>query len=677
LTCIKKEFFRSPLKGVVELMTVNKDEQVNAERIRLLYKQTNVGIIATMVNAFILAAILYDVILHSTLIMWLAAVALTAFFRLFLFWRYRHSSVSSTETDYWKRQILCGITLSGITWGITGIILFPINSITHQVFIAFVVGGMVAGAAGTFSVVLMAFIAFSLPALVPIIIRMFLIGDNIHLAMGGMTLLFGLLMFATAKRLNVMDKNSIELGFENTGLIAYLGQEKERAEKVNEKLKLEVMERNKVEDELKQHQGELESIVAERTQQLTKTNMLLRQKIEERTLVEETLRKSEDKYRHIFENIQDAYNEVSMEGVILEFSPTIEAITHYKREELIGQSIQKIYANPKDRSEFLRELLNSGRVKDFEISLKDKYGHIIPCSTNCSLEYDENGVPSKVIGSIRDISKRKLAEEESKRAYSQLEVRVQERTSELAKANNHLKEEIARRKRAQVKSLRDKEVAEAANSTKSEFLANMSHELRTPLNHIIGFTELVVDKNFGDLNETQEEYLTDALHGSKHLLSLINDILDLSKVEAGKLELEPTDINLKMLLENSLIMITEKAMKHNVKLSTHIDGIPETITADERKLKQIMYNMLSNAVKFTPDGGSITLAAKLGTGYSVVEHGNADEQTSTQYPIPIEISSKFLSRTQVLALSARIWSASSMFLNRQMDRRAVNIRGQG
>jgi len=118
-----------------------------------------------------------------------------------------------------------------------------------------------------------------------------------------------------------------------------------------------------------------------------------------------------------------------------------------------------------------------------------------------------------------------------------------------------------------------KETAEDANRAKSEFLANMSHELRTPLNHIIGFTELVVDKNFGDLNEVQVEYLTDALDGSKHLLSLINDILDLSKVEAGKLELEPTDVEMKMLLENSLIMIKEKAMKHNIKLSTHIDGI--------------------------------------------------------------------------------------------------------
>ena len=154
-----------------------------------------------------------------------------------------------------------------------------------------------------------------------------------------------------------------------------------------------------------------------------------------------------------------------------------------------------------------------------------------------------------------------------------------------------------------------KKAADSANLSKSEFLANMSHELRTPLNHIIGFTELVVDKNFGDLNETQEEYLTDALHGSKHLLSLINDILDLSKVEAGKLELQPTDVDIKVLLENSLIMVKEKAMKHGIKLFTDTDGVPAIVNADERKLKQIIYNLLSNAVKFTPDGGEIRLTA--------------------------------------------------------------------
>jgi len=152
-----------------------------------------------------------------------------------------------------------------------------------------------------------------------------------------------------------------------------------------------------------------------------------------------------------------------------------------------------------------------------------------------------------------------------------------------------------------------KEAAEAANRSKSEFLANMSHELRTPLNHIIGFAELLLDKHFGELNEQQDEYLNDIHQSSKHLLSLINDILDLSKVEAGKLDLEFDYVELMSVLKNSLVMIKEKAMKNGINLTTNADASPLTIQADKRKLKQIIYNLLSNAVKFTNSSGSIWL----------------------------------------------------------------------
>jgi len=169
------------------------------------------------------------------------------------------------------------------------------------------------------------------------------------------------------------------------------------------------------------------------------------------------------------------------------------------------------------------------------------------------------------------------------------------------------------------KLIEAKKEAEKANKTKSEFLANMSHELRTPLNHILGFTELLLDKNLGELNASQEEYLGDVHQSSKHLLSLINDILDLAKVEAGKLELRPSGFNLRILLENSLLMIKEKALKHGINLSHHINGIPDTITADERKLKQIIYNLLSNAVKFTPDGGEIRLLSSLADSKKIID----------------------------------------------------------
>ena len=196
------------------------------------------------------------------------------------------------------------------------------------------------------------------------------------------------------------------------------------------------------------------------------------------------------------------------------------------------------------------------------------------------------------------------------KANDELEKIVAEQSADIRKANEMLRQEIEERKRAQLETKNATMAAEAALRTKSEFLANMSHELRTPLNHILGFTELILDKKVGELNEIQEEYLNDVHTSSTHLLSLINDILDLSKVEAGRLEYRPTQIPIREILATSLIMIKEKAMKRSITISKELDDIPESIQADDTNLKQILYNLLSNAVKFTPNGGSIHLAAK-------------------------------------------------------------------
>jgi signal transduction histidine kinase len=158
--------------------------------------------------------------------------------------------------------------------------------------------------------------------------------------------------------------------------------------------------------------------------------------------------------------------------------------------------------------------------------------------------------------------------------------------------------------------------ADKANQAKSEFLANMSHELRTPLNHIIGFTELVADRHFGPLNETQADYLQDVLNSSQHLLELINDILDLSKVEAGKMAVDPSEFQLLEVLEGSLTMVKEKSLKHGIQLELDTQQAPATLRADKRKFKQILYNLLSIAVKFTPDGGRVSLAAAAHPGHN-------------------------------------------------------------
>jgi signal transduction histidine kinase len=155
---------------------------------------------------------------------------------------------------------------------------------------------------------------------------------------------------------------------------------------------------------------------------------------------------------------------------------------------------------------------------------------------------------------------------------------------------------------------------EAANRHKSEFLANMSHELRTPLNAIIGFSEVLQERLFGELNEKQAEYTDDILTSGRHLLSLINEILDLSKVEAGRMELELATFDLPLAIENARTFVRERATKHGITLDVDVDERLGDYVGDERKIKQILLNLLSNAVKFTPEGGRIGIHARQTNG---------------------------------------------------------------
>jgi signal transduction histidine kinase len=155
---------------------------------------------------------------------------------------------------------------------------------------------------------------------------------------------------------------------------------------------------------------------------------------------------------------------------------------------------------------------------------------------------------------------------------------------------------------------------EVASQHKSEFLANMSHELRTPLNAIIGFSEVLSERLFGELNDKQDEYLRDIYASGQHLLSLINDILDLSKIEAGRMELELADFDLPTAIDNALTLVRERAGRRGITLGREIDKRVGMIQGDERKVKQVLLNLLSNALKFTPEGGRIDVRAAVSRG---------------------------------------------------------------
>ncbi len=293
------------------------------------------------------------------------------------------------------------------------------------------------------------------------------------------------------------------------------------------------------------------------------------------------LQSSELRYRLLAENVTDTIWTMSLETLRFTYiSPSIERMRGYSVDEamalpldetLTQESLERVAKVLEE--ELIREAsgnFDPNRSKTIEIQQCCKDGTSKWAEVTTSFLRDEAGKAVGLLGVTRDIADRKRAEQ-----LDQAKI-----------------------------------AAEASSAAKSEFLSNMSHELRTPLNHIMGFTELILGKNFGELTETQEEYLTDIYKSSEHLLSLVNQVLDVSKIEAGKLDLNKSEINLKRILEQCLSFV-DKAAARNIRLTTDISQIPETIVADELRLKQIIYNLLSNAVKFTEDGGNICLGARM------------------------------------------------------------------
>jgi len=311
----------------------------------------------------------------------------------------------------------------------------------------------------------------------------------------------------------------------------------------------------------------LEEKVNARTSDLVLANKKLQEDAVERRKVRAEIKETEKRYRELFNSMSDIIIIHDLDGRVVNVNPAVGRLFGYTNDEMIGKLISDFIV-PKFRSlfqdDYLRSIRKQRQMEGVAVfNAKDGTEHYIDFRNTL---IKKSGSEPYISGTGRDISDQIKSQRELKKA---------------------------------------KQAAENANRVKSEFLANMSHELRTPLNHIIGFTELVVDGHAGELNKTQKDYLNDVHQSSSHLLALINDILDLSKVEAGKLELESSDVDLRLLIENSLIMVKEKALKKGITMSCKIYGIPKAIEADERKLKQIQYNLLSNAVKFTPDGGYI------------------------------------------------------------------------
>ncbi len=288
--------------------------------------------------------------------------------------------------------------------------------------------------------------------------------------------------------------------------------------------------------------------------------------ITDRKWIQEKLRVTGAYYRSLIEASLDPLVTITRDGKISDLNAATESITGYSRRELIGKDFSNYFTQPDQAKMVYQQVFHEGMVRDYELAIRHRDGHVIPVLYNASVYRDEEGDVIGVFAAARDITAQKRAE---------LELR------------------------------QSKEAAETANRAKSAFLANMSHELRTPLNGILGYAQILSrDKS---LTSKQKGGVAIIQRSGEYLLTLINDILDLSKIEAGRLELYPTDFHLGEFLHgiNDLFQLRahQKGIGYQYEM---LSPLPTGLHGDEKRLRQILINLLSNAIKFT-DHGEVSL----------------------------------------------------------------------
>jgi len=273
--------------------------------------------------------------------------------------------------------------------------------------------------------------------------------------------------------------------------------------------------------------------------------------------LDQRLRDQQFYTRSLIESNIDSLMTTNPSGIITDVNKQMEALTGCTRDELIGAPFKNYFTDPGLAEAGINRVLNEGKVTNYELTARARNGELTVVSYNATTFHDRDRKLQGVFAAARDMTELKRFEQT-----------LQQKNVEL----------------------------EDASRMKSEFLANMSHELRTPLNAIIGFSEVLGDGLLGDMTEQQRGFIGDIFSSGKHLLSLINDILDLSKVEAGKMMLDLEPVPVSVLFTNSLSIIREKAWLRRIRLALDVAEELGTMQADPRKVQQILYNLLSNAV---------------------------------------------------------------------------------
>jgi PAS domain S-box-containing protein len=634
-----------------------------ADQVHKQYENTVFGTAATLINGIILVFILRTHVQHTNLLIWLGCAGMVSASRLMLHRFYRRSHTQYSNPEKWNAWFITTLLLSGVLWGSTAVFLFPSDSIAHQAFIAFVIGGMVAGAVGAFTAVIEAFFIFSIPALLPMCVRFFLLGSAMHLTMCAMVFLFLLIITLTATRMHKDMIHLLSLKYERSALIADLRQE--------------VDQRKQAEENLRQQKEQVEEIVTQRTAQLQNANQRLQAilnyaplviwaidqqgiltfsdgkglekigftpgsavgrsvfelyadngpiiditkrvlagefvsdtirfrdvffevryqpvvgagdrligaigvaiDVTEQTAAEEALRKSEEKYRELVENISDVLYAIDRDGTITYISPVIESVLGYGADELIGKCFLD-YVCRQDEvrliSDFTMALEVIGSPREYRFL--HKTGETKWCRVS-SRPISEGGEKIGIQGVLVDITSSKRLEEQLQRAQKM------EALGALA--------------------------------------GGVAHDLNNILSGIVSYPELLLM----DLPQESplRRPLTTIKKSGENAAAIVQDLLTLARRGVAAVEL----LNLNQIVEECLDSPEIQSLRRlhpNIDITTDLPSDLFNIYGSSIHILKSISNLIFNAVEAMPKGGRIEIATgnryadRVVSGFDTVKEG--------------------------------------------------------
>jgi PAS domain S-box-containing protein len=581
------------------------DIQTFAEKTRRLNSNHILGYFAACVNAVILTVVQWHQVGHRVLYAWLAMVLLITSVRGFLSRRFHRREIRAADLRFEGNLLLTGILASGIVWGLAGILLFPRQSCAHQLFTAFTIGGMVAGASAVYAALRRAFLAFSLPAMLPIILNSIYLRDDIHLAMAMMMVLFLILVTITNFRnYRVLDE-SIKLRFERQGLLDYLAEAKDRAELMNSRLKTEFDERLQIEAELERHKRHLETEVQERTAELQDRNRALQFEMKERGRAQAALQESEERYRLLVENTNVGIVLISDQRIILFANKPVARISGYSVEEIVGKSFID-FVHPEDRqmaiTNHTKRVNGENFTESYPIRMLNRNDGVFWLEIN-AVHMSYEGRPA-IIVFMRDITKQRqmeaqLYQSEKMASIGQLAAGVaHEINNPVGFVNSNLHTLYEYQKDA-------KEIIIRCRKVLADIKTHLADAVQDPIVcQISAIENFQADVDIDYILEDGPQLVAESQEGMERIRKIVLDLKNFAHPGSQKRQM----ININESIESTLNIVWNE-LKYNASVVKDFDELPE-IRGYPQQLNQVFMNLLVNAGQAMEQKGEIKIQTR-------------------------------------------------------------------